>query len=152
VQTLMLGVHNVSFRRHSGLKCLSAWNILDRLRIRTTNSIEYIQDYYKRNRHFQHFIKPELFKISTLTMHGFVEKLRKFATATCICSMYVPLITRHISTRWTNSCQTHVNISTSTPAVAVVIRCFRSSKAELHKPCTSHSVRRCVQLSLHACI
>jgi hypothetical protein len=27
-----------------------------------------------------------------------------------------------------------------------------SSKTELHKPCTSHSVRRCVQLSLHACI
>jgi hypothetical protein len=37
-----------------------------------------IQGYYKRNRQFQHFIKPKLLKISTLAMHGFVEKLWKF--------------------------------------------------------------------------
>jgi hypothetical protein len=37
-----------------------------------------IQGYYKRNRQFQHFIKTKLFKISTLTMNGFVEKLWKF--------------------------------------------------------------------------
>jgi hypothetical protein len=30
--------------------------------------------------------------------------------------------------------------------------CAEYFSAELHKPCTSHSVRRCVQLSLHACI
>jgi hypothetical protein len=41
-----------------------------------------IQGYYERTRQFTHFIKPELFKISTLTMHGFVEKLLKFVTAT----------------------------------------------------------------------
>jgi hypothetical protein len=40
-----------------------------------------IQGYYKRNRQFQHFIKPKLFKISTLMMLGFVEKLWKFVTA-----------------------------------------------------------------------
>jgi hypothetical protein len=34
--------------------------------------------YYKRNGQFQYFIKPKLFKISTLAMHGFVEKLWKF--------------------------------------------------------------------------
>jgi hypothetical protein len=34
--------------------------------------------YYKRNRQFQHFITPKLFMISTLTMHGFVDKLWKF--------------------------------------------------------------------------
>jgi hypothetical protein len=43
-----------------------------------------VQDYYKGNRQFQHFIKPKLFKISTLTMHGFVEKLWKF----CHCSLW----------------------------------------------------------------
>jgi hypothetical protein len=39
---------------------------------------QYIQGYYKINRQFQHFINPKLFKISTLRMHGFVEKLWKF--------------------------------------------------------------------------
>jgi hypothetical protein len=38
----------------------------------------YLNTGHKRNRQFQHFIKPRLFKISTLTMHGFVEKLWKF--------------------------------------------------------------------------
>jgi hypothetical protein len=33
-----------------------------------------IQSYYKRDRQFQYFIEPILFKISTLTMHGFLEK------------------------------------------------------------------------------
>jgi hypothetical protein len=61
-------------------------------------------------------------------MDGFVEKLWKFVTATYSCSMYAPLVTRHISTRQSNSCRTRVNISSSTPAVAVVTRCFRSSK------------------------
>jgi hypothetical protein len=88
----------------------------------------HIQGYYKRNRQFKHFIKPKLFKISTLTMHGFVEKLCKFVTSTYRCSMCAPLVTRHISTRQSNFCQIRVNISSSTPAVAVVIRCFRSSK------------------------
>jgi hypothetical protein len=41
-----------------------------------------MQGYYKRNTQFQHFIKHKLFKILTLTMHGFVEKLWKFVTAT----------------------------------------------------------------------
>jgi hypothetical protein len=40
-----------------------------------------IQGYYKRNREFKLFVKPKLFKISTLTMHGFVEKLWKSYTA-----------------------------------------------------------------------
>jgi hypothetical protein len=59
----------------------------------------YTQGYYKRNRQFQHFIKHKLFKIPTLTMHGFVEKLWKFVTATYRCSMFAPLVTRHILAR-----------------------------------------------------
>jgi hypothetical protein len=39
-----------------------------------------IQGYHKRNRQFQHFIEPKLFKISTFSIHGFVEKLWKFTT------------------------------------------------------------------------
>jgi hypothetical protein len=35
----------------------------------------YIQGYYKLNKQIQHFMKPKLFKISTLTMHNVVEKL-----------------------------------------------------------------------------
>jgi hypothetical protein len=53
----------------------------------------------QRNRQFQHFIKPRLFKISTLTMKDFVEKFRKIVTATYSCSMCALLVTRHISTR-----------------------------------------------------
>jgi hypothetical protein len=53
-------------------------------------------------------------------MHGFVEKLWKFVTATYRCSMFTPLVTRHISMRWSNSCQTRVNISSSTTVTAVV--------------------------------
>jgi hypothetical protein len=34
-----------------------------------------VQGCYKRNTQFQHFIQPKLFKISTLTMHDFVEIL-----------------------------------------------------------------------------
>jgi hypothetical protein len=58
-----------------------------------------IQGYYKRNRQFKHFIKPKIFKILTLTMHGFEEKLWKFVTATYRRSMYALLVTQHISTR-----------------------------------------------------
>jgi hypothetical protein len=65
----------------------------------TSDNRNVIQGHYKRNKQFQHFIKPRLFKISTLTMHGFVEKLWKFVTATCRCSMCAPLVTLHISTR-----------------------------------------------------
>jgi hypothetical protein len=43
--------------------------------------IPIIQGYYKRNRQFQHFINPKLFKISTLMMHGFVENSGSFTTA-----------------------------------------------------------------------
>jgi hypothetical protein len=82
-----------------------------------------IQGDYKRNRQFQHFIKPKLVKISALTTHGFVEKLWRFVTATYRCSMCDPQ-----SHSIYVSCQTRFNIPLSTPAVAVVIRCFRSSK------------------------
>jgi hypothetical protein len=84
-----------------------------------TRKITLRQGYYERNRQFQNYIKPKLFKISTLTIHGFVEKLWKFYYSNLF-SMCAPLVTRHISTRQSNYCLTL--------AAVVVIRCFRSSK------------------------
>jgi hypothetical protein len=40
-------------------------------------ALNIIRGYYKRSKQFKHVIKPKLFKISTLTTHGFVEKLWK---------------------------------------------------------------------------
>jgi hypothetical protein len=82
----------------------------------------HIQDYYKRNRHFQCCTETKyVYEWFSQNSYIFVVHVFTFIWGCYKCSTFEPFVTRQISIRQSSSVQTDLSISSSTLATAVVM-------------------------------
>jgi hypothetical protein len=69
-----------------------------------------IQDYHKRNRHFQCCIETKLLMIQPKYLHVFVVHVFKFIGRSYKCSMCEPFVTRQISIQQSTTLKITFNV------------------------------------------